>query len=89
MTHIIDVSGGIDFTAQAIEGEIVTKEISVDGDVSIPVSSYFTGEYVITPSNEAQTISIGGKTAKQNITINPIPSNYGLITWDGSTLTVS
>ena len=25
----------------------------------------------------------------KNIRINPIPSNYGLITWDGSVLTVS
>ena len=89
MTHIIDVSGDIDFTAKSIEGEIVTEEIAVGGDVAMPVSSYFTGEYTITPSNEMQTISIGGKTAKQNITINPIPSNYGLITWNGSTLTVS
>ena len=89
MTHIIDVSGDIDFTAQTIEGEIVTEEIEVGGDVAMPVTSYFTGDYEITPSNETQTISISGKTAKQNITINPIPSNYGLITWDGSTLTVS
>lgn len=89
MTHIIDVSGDIDFTAKTIEGEIVTEEIEVGGDISMPSSPYFTGEYVVTPSTETQIVSIGGKTAKQDITINPIPSNYGLITWDGSTLTVS
>lgn len=89
MTHIIDVSGDIDFTAKTIEGEIVTEEIAVGGDISMPSSPYFTGEYVVTPSTDVQTIQIGGKTAKQNIIVNPIPSNYGLITWDGSTLTVS
>jgi hypothetical protein len=29
------------------------------------------------------------KVVTRNIVINPIPSNYGLITWNGSTLTVS
>ena len=29
------------------------------------------------------------KTMASDVTVNPIPSNYGLITWDGSVLTVS
>lgn len=49
----------------------------------------FDGEYAYTPTTEMQTVPIGGKAAVQNITINPIPSNYGLITWNGSTITVS
>lgn len=49
----------------------------------------FTGEYEYTPTEETQTIPINGKRATQNITINPIPNNYGLITWDGTTITVS
>lgn len=50
---------------------------------------YYTGSYEFTPSANTQTIEIDRLTASQNITINPIPSNYGLITWNGSTLTVS
>ena len=50
---------------------------------------YYTGAYEFTPSPETQTIEIEQLTASQNITINPIPNNYGLITWNGSTLTVS
>lgn len=53
-----------------------------------PVEEY-DGPYEFTPSGEAQTIEIENHKAIQNITINPIPSNYGLITWNGSTLTVS
>ena len=49
----------------------------------------YTGDYVFTPSEETQTIPILGKTATMDITINPSPSNYGLITWDGSVITVS
>lgn len=49
----------------------------------------FNGYYEYTPTNSTQIINIGGYKATENITINPIPSNYGLITWNGSTLTVS
>lgn len=49
----------------------------------------YDGPYEVTPSAEAQTLDTGGLVMTGNVTINPIPSNYGLITWDGATLTVS
>lgn len=49
----------------------------------------YLGNYSFTPTNETQIIEIEGLKATQNITIDPIPQNYGLVTWDGSTLTVS
>lgn len=49
----------------------------------------YEGAYEYTPTEETQIIEIVDKRATQNITINPIPQNYGLITWNGSTLTVS
>lgn len=49
----------------------------------------YEGVYEFTPTDQSQTIPIAGKTPAQDIIINPIPSNYGLITWNGSTLTVS
>ena len=49
----------------------------------------YTGPTEITPTQETQTLSTAQKTVLVDITINPIPSNYGLITWDGATLTVS
>lgn len=57
--------------------------------VVVPEVDYFDGDYEITPSAEAQIIPIVGKTARQDITVGAIPNNYGLITWNGSTLTVS
>ena len=51
--------------------------------------SYYDGAYEFTPDTEEQTILIQGKTARLDITIKPIPSNYGLITYNGSTITVS
>ena len=55
----------------------------------VVVTSPFTGSYEYTPTSQTQTIEINGLRATDDITINPIPSNYGLITWDGATLTVS
>lgn len=57
--------------------------------IEVPVTDYYEGEYEITPTTQEQTIPIIGLTARENITVNPIPSNYGLITWNGATLTVS
>ena len=49
----------------------------------------YTGEYTITPSNQTQTYRTKNTYMTENIVVEPIPSNYGLITWNGSTLTVS
>ena len=57
--------------------------------IEVPVVDYYDGDYSITPTAQEQTIPIIGKTARRNITVGPIPQNYGLITWNGSTLTVS
>lgn len=52
-------------------------------------ASRYVGPYEVTPSAEAQTLETHGLVMTGNVTVAPIPSNWGLITWDGSTLTVS
>ena len=49
----------------------------------------YTGSYTITPSAEAQTLLTKDLRMTDNLTVDPIPSNYGLITWNGSVITVS
>lgn len=49
----------------------------------------YEGAVEVTPSDEQQTLQTAGLIVPNNIVVNPIPSNYGLITWDGSTLTIS
>lgn len=49
----------------------------------------YTGEYEVTPSAETQTLDTAGLRLTRPVTVNPIPQNYGLITWNGSFLTVS
>lgn len=50
---------------------------------------YYTGDYEVTPSGETITLPTEQLMMNANVVINPIPSNYGLITWNGSVLTVS
>lgn len=89
MTHIISVQGDIDFNARTITGDITVQTCTVGGDLAVPRATYYKGDYAVTPSTSTQVIPIKGKAALNDITINPIPSNYGLITWNGSTITVS
>lgn len=49
----------------------------------------YAGPYTVTPTTSTQTLTTSGKTMNQDVVVDPIPSNYGLITWNGSTLTVS
>ena len=49
----------------------------------------YTGDYEVTPTAEEQVLNTRNLRMTDNITINPIPQNYGLITWNGSFLTVS
>lgn len=73
ITATARISGGLNASASVIKG----------GNVD-----YYDGAYEFTPSAAPQTIPIEGLTARSDILINPIPSNYGEIVWDGSIITV-
>ena len=66
-------------------GEI-TGVITVGGAHDWPE---YSGSYEITPGEETQTLATAETVVTDNIIIKPIPANYGLITWDGSVITVS
>lgn len=63
--------------------------LAISGSMYAVGPPLYTGPYEFTPTQFSQVVEIDGKRAEGDITINPIPSNYGLITWDGSALTVS
>lgn len=64
-------------------------DASIESTVFVPVLEDYDGPYEVTPSGETQTLTTADLHMNRNVTINPIPSNYGLITWNGSTITVS
>lgn len=74
-----------------VDVESATKDVKInEGIHTISTTGIpYVGPYEFTPTRETQTIEIAGKTAEQNITINPIPQNYGLITQIGNRLMVS
>lgn len=49
----------------------------------------YEGPYEATPTSDTQVFATGRKLMVREFTVNPIPSNYGLVTWNGQTLTVS
>ena len=49
----------------------------------------YHGETEIVPSNIVQIIECGGLVVPSDIIVDAIPSNYGLIEWNGVTLSVS
>ena len=70
----------------------LSADKTITGELTIPAAMLppsYEGEYEVTPASETQTLATDSLYMRGNITINPIPSNYGLITWNGSTLTVS
>ena len=79
----------------SVEASLFGRTIEADAELTTNVTHYhseypdYEGETTFTPSAETQTIPTARTVLLENITINPIPSNYGLITWNGSTLTVS
>ena len=72
-------------------GVLEPKSIELDMTVGVyaQIGEHYHGSYEVTPSSEAQVLDTDTLILDGNITINPIPSNYGLISWDGSTITVS
>jgi len=65
---------------------------NVQGKLSVPTSEsvpVYHGDYSVTPNADVQVLSTRGYQMNQDVVVNPIPSNYGRIEWDGSVLTVS
>lgn len=76
------------------EAEILSNEVVLDTAVATTINvaervPTYTGAYEFTPSENEQVIEIEEKKAVQNIVINPIPSNWGKIGWNGAYLTVT
>ena len=67
--------------------------IDASAKLSAPVKvtdlPVYDGAYEVTPTQETQVLDTALKAMSGNVIVKPIPSNYGLITWNGNTLTVS
>lgn len=85
-------SASVAAKAPSLQANFGTKHLNIN--ISPPIArqisgDVYDGDYEVTPGQSAVVLTTVGKAMARNVTVNPIPSNYGLITWNGSTLTVS
>lgn len=75
-----------------LEGSIASSKAEISGNVinggtrSFPE---YQGSYTVIPTQSEQILLTNDMRMTDNVVIEPIPNNYGLITWNGSYLTVS
>lgn len=64
--------------------------VSLAQEVRMVSADYptYEGQTVFTPSDSAQVVQTAGRAVLTDITINPIPSNYGRIERRGSAVIV-
>ena len=89
--HTIDGISGVVQGSGEIQGQLNTEGVLV-GSVGFPNCPWpdeYTGAYEVTPTQSTQILNTADLVMSDNVVINPIPSNYGLVTWNGSVLTVS
>lgn len=81
------------FDRVVLDGDL-SLQLQMDGEMGVILKindplPYYTGPTEVTPTQLTQVLQTANKSLADNITVNPIPHNYGLITFDGSVLTVS
>lgn len=63
--------------------------LSLSGEYVGSMPPPYAGSYSVAPGASAQTLATEGKFMEHDVVVGAIPSNYGLITWNGSVLLVS
>ena len=90
MNTIMQINMAVDVEPSLNFNVDIEPSLNFDVDMAIHIDGTpYTGQTTVIPSALQQTLQTAGTLLLQNITIEPIPSNYGLITWNGATLTVS
>lgn len=81
------LKGKLTATSASLSGVLSPASASLKGNLS---AGYILQDKVVEPSSSEQTITPDvGFGGLASVKVSAIPNNYGLITWNGSTLTVS
>ena len=89
MFRLLEVNLEVDSLDHTFELASVEDEEYELASVDFITGKSYQGPVTIIPSQHQQILNTTNTTLSSDIVIEPIPSNYGLITWNGSTLTVS
>ena len=78
--------------AVAIDGGEISLEVCIDGgEMGVITPVYppaYAGPTTVIPNEEAQVLNTAGLMVGDNITVEPIPLNYGRIAYNGTSLLV-
>ena len=85
----IEISGGGSIALDMAGGGAVALELEQVRVVYQNEREPYDGPYTVTPGPEAQTLQTNGKRMTADVVVGAIPNNYGLVTWNGSVLTIS
>ena len=95
IARTIEVTAEFTSNIVSVEASFTERTIEADATLTTSVRHWQTeypdyeGAYEFTPSAEVQTLASTDTVMHRDIVINPIPSNYGRITYDGTVITVS
>lgn len=82
----------IDLTSDTVTADKVLSGYTAHDARGAPITGSFNSSLQgrsVTPSEDEQTLVPGdGYYGLSQVTVSPIPSNYGRIAWDGSAITV-
>ncbi len=70
----------------------ISVQSGVEGTLVIPeevLPARYDGADTVTPSGQQQRLQTEGLMMRGDVIIEPIPQNYGLVTWDGIKITIS
>lgn len=77
------------FIPMTVAADKVTLPVTAGTQIIVNRDPEYAGAHEFTPGDSTQIVPVGGYRMTQDIIIDPIPSNYGKITWNGAVLTVS
>ena len=89
MTIPMTVSSNNETFKVSVSSSSVTIPVGFDCKIVYTDLPNYDGEYEFVPSSDRQVISTHDHSLLQDIVIDPIPDNYGRISWNGSVITVS
>lgn len=82
-----ELHGKISATSQNLCGSLSPASAGFNGTLS---AGYILQDKVIVPSADEQIVTADvGFGGLASVKVAPVPQNYGLITYDGTTITVS
>ena len=81
LTSFANATKTLTTAGKYLEADILVSDVT--GTVTLQ-------DKTVTPTSQTQTITAdAGYTGLGTVTVNPIPQNYGLVTYNGSTITIT